>query len=386
MQRPTIELVFFDAGGGHRNAMRALLAVIAQSHPHWRVQPVNLQERLQAVDPVFITTRVSSENVYNAAIARGWTWRSRPFLRAMQKAIRLQSPMLKRELALHWRRARPDMVVSLVPNFNAVMFEALNGIDPLIPYVTVMTDIADTPPHFWQEPQDQFMICGSDKAFLQARLSGFYRTSRVFRTSGMILNPSFYNAPRLPPLTRADLGLREDRVTVLVMFGGNGSTLSSGIVERIQASGLPLQVIVLCGRNEELLARLSGRPHCHAVGFTDRVADYMRLADIFIGKPGPGSLSEAQHMGLPAIVELNARTLVQERYNPVWLEERGVGLALPSFSEIDMALALLLSGTTLAEYRTRALAIRNTAVFEIPGLLQRILEGAVGKQSMGHAA
>ena len=41
----------------------------------------------------------------------------------------------------------------------------------------------------------------------------------------------------------------------------------------------------------------------------------MQLADFFIGKPGPGSISEAVQQGLPVIVVDNAWTMPQERYN-----------------------------------------------------------------------
>jgi 1,2-diacylglycerol 3-beta-galactosyltransferase len=265
------------------------------------------------------------------------------------------------------------MVVSVIPNFNGIMFRSLRAVSPSTPYVTVMTDIADTPPRFWQEPQDQYLICGSSKAYLQARLTGWYRPERVFQVSGMILSPSFYEAAGSPPITRKGIGLKDETITLLISFGGNGSRVASEILDHLDASGIPIQSIVLCGRNDMLLASLTGRPGCHAVGFTDRVADYMRIADVFVGKPGPGSISEALQIGLPVIVELNGRTLVQERYNATWVEDRGVGVALKSFSEIGKALAYLMSSGTLASYRARALALPNRAVFEIPKILDGIL-------------
>ena len=383
MATPKVELIFFDAGGGHRRATESLAEVLRRRKPNWIVEPANLQQILLPVDPVFLATRVKSENVYNAALSRGWTRSSRPFLRALQTAIRLHAPLLERKLAQHWRNNPPDMVVSLIPNFNGVMFRALRSVDPDVPYVTIMTDIADYPPNFWQEPQDQYLICGSEKAYLQARLSGWYRPERILRTSGMILSPSFYDPPVSPPLTRSDMGLDPDMTTALIMFGGNGSALSEDIVERLESSRLPIQTIVLCGHNEKLRARLSTHPCCHAVGFTRRVVDYMRLADLFIGKPGPGSISEALHMGLPVIVENSARTLVQERYNATWIEEQGLGISLSSFSQIDRALAYLLSGSTLANYRARTAKLRNTAVFEIPEMLDAILFAERTASSVG---
>ena len=386
MRQVTVELFFFDAGGGHRSAMNAVTAILKETRPHWVLRAVNLQELFESIDPVFIATRIKSENVYNAALKRGWTRNSSPLLRALQAAIRLHAPVMERQLARHWRRDLPDLVVSLIPNFNAVLFDALRASDPRVPYVTVMTDIADTPPHFWQEPQDQYLICGSSKAYLQARLSGWYRPGRIHKMSGMLLPPSFYAPAGKPLLTLPGLRLRPDLKTALIMFGGNGSALALDIVEQLQASRLPVQTIVLCGHNEKLRAQLASRPACDAVGFTDRVADYMRLADVFIGKPGPGSISEALQMGLPVVVESNARTLVQERYNATWVEEQGLGIALSSFSHVDRAMEYLLAGSVLDEYRARVRSHKNTALFELPDLLDRIFRDAHAAVPHAHAA
>jgi hypothetical protein len=61
----------------------------------------------------------------------------------------------------------------------------------------------------------------------------------------------------------------------------------------------------------------------------------MALSDFFIGKPGPGSISEAMAMHLPVIIERNIWTLPQERYNADWVIEKKVGFVLPNFREIE---------------------------------------------------
>ncbi len=121
-------------------------------------------------------------------------------------------------------------------------------------------------------------------------------------------------------------------------------------------------------------------------GFTTRVNYYMQLADFFIGKPGPGSMSEALAMRLPVIVERNAWTLPQERYNADWILEKEVGLVLPSFRKIEGAVARLTEPATLARYRANAAAIHNRAVFEIPGMLEKILEETRSAPSVAQGA
>jgi 1,2-diacylglycerol 3-beta-galactosyltransferase len=99
----------------------------------------------------------------------------------------------------------------------------------------------------------------------------------------------------------------------------------------------------------------------------------MYLSDFFVGKPGPGSVSEAIAMRLPVIVERNAWTLPQERYNTQWIREKEVGVVVRNFLQIVPAVRTLLEGDHLAKFSKNAAALPNNAVFEIPGILQKIL-------------
>ena len=109
-------------------------------------------------------------------------------------------------------------------------------------------------------------------------------------------------------------------------------------------------------------------------GFTKDVNRYMHLADFFIGKPGPGSISEALAMRLPVIVECNAWTLPQERYNADWVLEKQLGEVLTSFRQIMPAVARMIEPANLARYRENISRLENRAVFEIPGILEEVLD------------
>ena len=107
-------------------------------------------------------------------------------------------------------------------------------------------------------------------------------------------------------------------------------------------------------------------------GFTKEMPHFMQLADYFIGKPGPGSISEAIAMHLPVIVERNAWTLPQERYNADWIREREVGLVLRNFRGIARAVEELLQPETFRRFHAATARLNNRAVFEIPGILEKI--------------
>ena len=81
------------------------------------------------------------------------------------------------------------------------------------------------------------------------------------------------------------------------------------------------------------------------------------------------------------IVECNAWTLPQERYNARWVTEKEVGIVLPNFHEISQAVAQMIEPAKLDHYRANAAALNNQAVFEIPGMIERILENGRTDQS-----
>jgi len=191
----------------------------------------------------------------------------------------------------------------------------------------------------------------------------------------MILNPLFYEIAALASgeraAARAKLGFDPAKPVGLVLFGGEGSAVMRQIVRLLPDR----QLLAICGRNAKLRARLEALPHgapMFVEGFTQEVPRYMQMADYFIGKPGPGSISEAVAMRLPVIVERNAWTLPQERYNADWVREMGVGTVLPHFRGIARAVEELLDPAAYQRFRDATGRLENRAVFEIPDILERI--------------
>ena len=375
-----LDFIYFDAGGGHRAAANALREVMERQSRPFEIRMVNLQEVLDAIDVFRKLTGLRLEDVYNTMLKKGWTLGSPQLTAGMHLVIRMFHPKQVRLLERFWRESRPDMVVSLVPNFNRSLGESLRRALPGVPLVTILTDIADYPPHFWLERQEQYVICGSDRAVEQALALG-YAERRVYRVSGMILSPRFYEIAPLAPeeraAARAKLGFRPDEPVGLVLFGGQGAAVMYEIARRLNGR----QLLLICGRNEKLAARLRALPHAAPLfveGFTKEVPRYMQLADYFIGKPGPGSLSEAVAMRLPVIVERNAWTLPQERYNTDWVREQGIGIVLPDFRGIAPAVESLLEPRAFAGFRGATERLQNRAIFEIPDILEEILKASEG--------
>lgn len=367
-----IDLVWFNAGGGHRAATQALEQVIVTQGRPWNVRRVNL---IEVLDPSAMFRRVTGfapEDLYNTRLASGFTLGLAQELKVLQSMIRFSHDALVRRLARHWAATRPDLVVSLIPNFNRCLHDSLALARPGVPFVTVMTDMADTPPSFWIEPQvEQHLVCGTPHALDQA-LSRGVPSRRLHLARGMILRPEFHLPPAVDrEARRSAVGLPTSMPVGLVLFGGTGSR----VMRRISAALPDTPLILMCGRNETLadqLRRERAPAHRVVVGHTSDVSHWMHLADFFIGKPGPGSLSEAVQRGLPVIVTRNAWTMPQERWNTEWVTQHGLGLVLRRFSEIAPAVATLKAD--LPAYRSRVKRVVNHAVFDVPDALERILQ------------
>jgi 1,2-diacylglycerol 3-beta-galactosyltransferase len=371
-----LDFIFFDAGGGHRAAASALKAMAERQGRPWQIRLVNFQEVLDEIDLLKRYTGRRIQDFYNLMLRNNWTLGMSALLVLFHRIVRLYHPEQVRLLEAFWRSSPPELVVSLIPHFNRAMFEALKRVDPAIPFVTILTDLADYPPHFWIERQAQYVICGTSRAAEQAREIGL-APEQIYQVSGMILRPQFFE-PRSADRAaeRRRLGLEPDRATALVLFGGEGSAAMLEIARRLARVRRPLQAIFLCGRNETLARRLRQAPLGYPFwveGFTVEVPFFMQLADFFIGKPGPGSISEALEMDLPVIVERNAWTMPQERYNAEWVRENGFGLVVPSFRQLTPAVEQLLEPANFDRYRAAARQVSNRAVFEIPGILEEIL-------------
>jgi hypothetical protein len=378
-----IHIVFHDAGGGHRNAAVALQTVILQQQRDWQVNLVQFQDLTDQLDVLRKLTGIRIQQQYNIILQNGWTLGSTYLLRVLQATIRLFHKPLVKLLEKFWRAEPADLLVSVIPHFNREISESWTKVYPERPFVTIITDLADFPPRFWIEPiKEQHVIAGTEKAAEQARAMG-HDSAHIFRASGMILRPDFYVEDHWNPAAlRKEMGLRADLATAIVLFGGHGSKVMYDITERLDAAGLPLQLILICGRNEQLAAKLHARTWkipVHIIGFTKEVHKLMRAADFLIGKPGPGSIAEAMVRGLPVLIECNAWTMPQERYNAEWVKEKGVGIVLKSFKDVAEGAKQLLDPATLAGFRKNVAAQQNLAVFEIP----EILAGLLGETNSG---
>jgi 1,2-diacylglycerol 3-beta-galactosyltransferase len=393
--KKTVSVVLASrSAGGHYATYVALRSLIEQQQIPWQFNVIDVdialdrvaeQKKIVDLYRLFGTT---GDQVIHQAQQKSWKLLQKLTTPLNKLLVKLNYQAGVRIAKEKFTEQSPDLVISVIPFFNKMLWEGLQNAKPGTPAVTILTDFIDCPPALWMEPETgMHVVCGTEKAVEQARGLGM-REDLIIKTSGMVIHPRFYEPISCDRrIERQRLGLDPDCLTGLVLFGGCGSNQMLEISQHLACFGQKLQLIFLCGRNEEVASALQQQNSLQkrfVTGFTSDIPYYMHLSDFFMGKPGPGSLSEAIAMKLPVIVEQNFGTLRQEQYNADWVRQNQVGLVIPSFRQIQKAVEQFLDPENFAHYRANVAAINNRAVFEISEVLQQILASS-GKPAIARS-
>ncbi len=237
---------------------------------------------------------------------------------------------LERSLERRFREAAPALIVSFHPLLNHLGVRARDRACPGVPFATVVTDLVSAHP-FWFCPAVDLLIVPLREVAGMARDWGV-PAARI-RRIGLPANPAFRPpAPGEREALRRTLGWDPDRFTVLLTGGGNGSGGLHHLARQLSRCSRPLQLVAVAGRNrllERRLRRLARRSPVplHVYGFTDRMPELMRAADLLVCRAGPGTVTEALNTHLPMI--LYGYLPGQEEGNVRFVEEGGAGYYLP---------------------------------------------------------
>ena len=128
--------------------------------------------------------------------------------------------------------------------------------------------------------------------------------------SGIPIDPVF-EEPKAARAMRAKHRLAPELTTILVSAGGFGVGPVEALVRTLLELQHPAQLVVICGRSEDLkrrLDKLAGarppklNPALRVVGYTTEMDEYMAAADLLVGKPGGLTSSEALARGLALVI------------------------------------------------------------------------------------
>lgn len=149
---------------------------------------------------------------------------------------------------------------------------------------------------------------------------------------------------------RRQIGLRDDLPTLLVLGGGFGLGPVGEILRELNQVMKPLQVVVVCGRNEQLRQELAAEKRRHptrVLGFVTNMHELMSVADLIITKPGGLTTSEALALGRPLFVVNPIPG--QEAANSDFLLEHGAAAKANRVEDLPFRLERLIGSRKLAD-------------------------------------
>lgn len=187
------------------------------------------------------------------------------------------------------QRTRPVAIVSLHPLTGRAAVRARDRVAPGAPVLGVVTDLVQRH-RVWDDQR-------LDRLALPAAAVGPRRHMRqLVRVAGLPVSAQFGAGPaqtRERAALRGWLGTDADRFLVLVTGGAAGAGPMARQV-RALARLDGVSVVAVCGHNRRLARRLAPLARWSAgrvrvLGFVENMADWLRCADVVIGKAGPGA-------------------------------------------------------------------------------------------------
>lgn len=374
-------MVFYaDAGGGHRATAEALRELLEETG-RFRVTLLNpYRDLIPHFDLTARITGQTGEAFYNdVVLRRGRTGLTCWLFYALLKLnYLLYGRATVGLLAERFARLAPDLVVSVIPLANGVILQALQRYRRQsgrsmsdVPLSVLITDWREIAAGVWFPRKGGYhAICGTRDSAAQARRLSRQRNVTLHETTGLLIRPRFATAPTPP----AELGLSPDRVVVTVLYGAQGSArmlmVADALSARPAADRARVQVVFLCGRDAAVAAALRAKDlgyDARIVGFTEDVASYLAASALFVGKPGPGSVTEALALGVPVLLDAEL-VLPQEKAVMAHVRRNGLGRTFQTARAFGAAFDAMLS----APPRDRAAASANRSAAQIVDIMDRI--------------
>ena len=344
-----------DTGGGHRSAANAITAALDEIR-----SPFAFEHRVDdvAAHCSFPLTQLGwgySTALRYAPPVYGALYYATNGRRRYRALVRFCEPLYRERLRDLFLNYSPDVIVSVHPLLNHAALRARADAHlQSVPVVTVITDLGKVH-ESWLTPEADAVVVPAREVYERALSRGVL--PQRLRMLGQPIHPKFDDVVGSKEELRAQLDLPPDRFVTLLMAGGEGGGKLMPTTVALAKARLPMHLVVVCGRNETLRAKLEDLAHAlptpmTVLGFTDKIPELMRTSDLLVTKAGPGTLAEANAAQLPVVVYDYVPG--QERGNVDFVRSNGIGLvAINSAAEVRRAVERLVRNAALVDNMRR---------------------------------
>ncbi|HEX6270175.1 MAG TPA: glycosyltransferase [Anaerolineales bacterium] len=337
-KKPHIVFYFSDTGGGHRSAAEAIIEAI-----HLQYNGKVTTEMVDFFKDYAPRPFNRAADMYPYMVKAPRLWSASFHVtdgRARARVITTTMWPIARQAARALIRSHPaDLIVTVHPWANTFALRALGDQHP--PFINVVTDMVTTHA-LWYDNRADLILVPTETA--RQRALKYNMPPEKVRVVGLPVADRYCQPKGRKRTLRKKLGWPAGRPLVLMVGGGEGMGPLAKTAHAIDASGLDLGLVIVCGRNQRLKAGLESHKWENPTfiyGFTREMPDFMGAADFIVTKAGPGTIAEALNAELPII--LYAKLPGQEDGNVTFVEEEGAGVWAPNPQDVVRALTRWIS-------------------------------------------
>jgi processive 1,2-diacylglycerol beta-glucosyltransferase len=357
-----------SVGAGHLRAAQAVELALRELDPEAVVKNVDVLELTNAAfRRVYGKAYLDLVNKAPHVLGYFYDWMDRPASgRRTSDRLRLVAEKLNLRPFLRFLKAEPWDVIVNTHFLPAELIASLKKQGQLTtPHFTVTTDF-ETHRLWVNQPCDHYFSATTEGA---AYLQHWGVPASSITASGIPIHPVFSRPKdRDECLRRQDLV--GDRPIVVQISGGFGVGPIEEIYRGILAIEVPMEIVVVTGRNEFAKQQLEAieappRHRPKILGFTDQIDELMTVADIVVSKPGGLTTSEILARGA-AMAVVNPIP-GQESRNSDFLLENGAAVKINNLATLAHKLTPLLEDPSrLARLKENARKIgKPRAAFDI---------------------
>jgi len=337
-RKPRVVFYFSDTGGGHRSAAEAIIEAI-----HLEYSNKVTTEMVDFFKEYAPRPFNYAAEMYPYMVKAPQLWSASFHAtdgRARARVLTATMWPIARQAARALVRSHPaDLIVTVHPWANTFALKAL-GIDRP-PFINVVTDMVTTHA-LWYDNRADLILVPTETA--RKRAIKYRISPEKVRVVGLPVADQYCKPVGSKSILREQLGWAVDRPIVLMVGGGEGMGPLAKTAYAIDASGLDVGLIIVCGRNQRLKATLEAYHWDNPTmiyGFTHAMPDFMRASDFIVTKAGPGTIAEALNAELPII--LYSKLPGQEDGNVTFVQEEGAGVWAPDPQDAVRALTRWIS-------------------------------------------
>lgn len=275
------------------------------------------------------------------------------------------------------KESKPDLILSVHPNFNGSIINILEEYNLDIPFITFIADLVSISP-LWTDPRADYIICptleSKEKAIEfgvpepRTKVIGFPVRKRFYQhiKDGNEDNSYHFGRP----------------LECFIMSGGEGSG-NMGTIAKVLLKNFNSRVKIVTGRNHLLKKKLETQlledygDRVTIYGFVDNIQELMISSDIVLTRGSPNTALEAVMCNVPLII--TGALPGQEEGNPAYFEKYKLGIECREIRKLKGLVNLLLDDDAKKLNELK----KSQREFRDPDVAQKIVEFILSIEKRG---